>query len=88
LLPTRRTYVTQYGETLVHSADFPALKCDTCRLVIFDEDALNRLDLLVGEAGPPPNVPAGQARHAADPPAAEPSARDDSPDEPPRPDRA
>lgn len=86
LLPTRRTYVNRYGATLVHSAGVPALKCDTCRLVIFDADALSRIDLLVGEAGPPPNVPAEAA--PAETPPAERSAREDVPDEPPRPEPA
>ena len=93
LLPTRRTYVSRYGATLVHSAGVPALKCDTCRLVIFDADALSRIDLLVGEAGPPPNVPADHTHRAAEPspaetPPAERSAREDVPDEPPRPEPA
>lgn len=88
LIPTRRTYVYQYGETLVHSADVPALKCDTCRLVIFDADAVARLELMVGEAGPPPNVPADLPPRAPEPSPADATAREDLPDEPPRRDGA
>jgi len=84
LIPTRRTYVYQYGETLVQSPDVPALKCDACRLVLFDEDALARIELLIGEAGPPPNVASDSAPRAAEPPPGDAAPRDDLPDEPPR----
>ena len=88
LIPTRRTYVYQYGETLVHSVDVPALKCDACRLVIFDADAVARLELMIGEAGPPPNVPGDRSLRATEPSPADTAARDDLSDEPPRRDDA
>lgn len=81
---TRRTYVHLYGQTLIQAPNVPAWMCDACRLVIFDQDAVGRIDLMVGEAGPPPNTATPSMRPAEAPPA-DAHPREDRPDDPPPP---
>ncbi len=66
-------YVQVYESTLVHAPHVTAWKCDLCGEWFFDPDAIRRLDVLVGEAGPPPNRHALQPARSARP-------ADDSPD--------
>lgn len=48
------TYITWLGDDLVMVPDFPAWVCDFCGRREYDEDALNRLSLLLSpEAGRP-----------------------------------
>jgi len=48
------TYITWLGDDLVTVPDFPAWMCDFCGRREYDEDALNRLSLLLSpEAGRP-----------------------------------
>lgn len=82
MTPARRTYIRLYGQTLVHAPDVPAWQCDACRLVIFDQPALDRIELLVGEAGPPPNVAAARPARPADSSPADRDPLDDQPDAP------
>jgi YgiT-type zinc finger domain-containing protein len=49
------TYVQQYGETLISVPNTPAWVCDVCRDRQFDGASIQRIELLVGQAGPPPN---------------------------------
>jgi len=81
---TRRTYIRLYGATLVHAPDVPAWRCDACRLVIFDQPALDRIELLVGQAGPPPNVAAARPARPAETSPTDHASLEDQPDDPPR----
>jgi YgiT-type zinc finger domain-containing protein len=49
------TYVEQYGETLISVPNTPAWVCDVCHDRQFDPASIQRIELLVGQAGPPPN---------------------------------
>ncbi len=49
------TYVRQYGETLISVPGTPARVCDVCHTRQFDPAAIQRIETLVGQAGPPPN---------------------------------
>ncbi len=51
-----------YGGTMVHVPSVAAHKCDICGETFFDQESLRRVDLLIGESGPPPN------RHVPAPP--------------------
>lgn len=55
LMPRRVTLARFYGRTLVHMPNVRAQVCDTCRLTIPDPGVLSRVDLLIGQSGPPPN---------------------------------
>jgi len=81
LTQTQRTYIHIYGGTLVHVPGVLAWRCDVCHLVIFDEIALGRIELLVGQSGPPPNIAPGRAVPAPEPPDI--ASREDLPEEPP-----
>lgn len=48
-------YVHVYDSTLVHIPNVPAWKCDVCGMSLFDDEAIRRIEVLIGEAGPPPN---------------------------------
>jgi YgiT-type zinc finger domain-containing protein len=48
-------YIRMYGETLIHVPNTPAWECDVCRQRQFDPASVQRIELLVGQAGPPPN---------------------------------
>ena len=68
------TYVQVYAGTLVHAPNVAAWKCDICGGWFFDPAAIRRVDVLVGEAGPPPN------HHTPAPAANTPRPTDDTPD--------
>jgi len=74
--PVSMTYIQVYNGTLIQAPNVAAWKCDICGQTFFDPEAVRRIELLAGEAGPPPN------RHsvprADDPVSAAPA--DDSPD--------
>jgi YgiT-type zinc finger domain-containing protein len=55
------TYVNLYDRTLVSVPNTPAWECDFCHTVEYDSESLQRIEALVGQAGPPPN------RHRARP---------------------
>jgi YgiT-type zinc finger domain-containing protein len=58
----RAVYVQIYGDTLIHVPDTLAWKCDVCGETYFDPEAVHRMDILIGDSGPPPN------RHVSPPP--------------------
>lgn len=62
LKPTKTVYVQIYAGTLVSVPNVPAWVCDVCRLTLFDSPAIERIEFLIGESGPPPN------QHVAAPP--------------------
>lgn len=78
LKPIRTTYAHIYDDTLIQVPNIPAWKCDVCGEIIYDPDAIRRIEVLIGEAGPPPN------QHIATP-APTGSERPSAPDEAPRP---
>ncbi len=82
---TRRTYNRLYGATLVHAPDVLAWRCGVCRLVIFDQPAVDRIELVVGQAGPPPNIAAARPARPAEPSSTDQTSLEDQPDGPPRP---
>ncbi len=49
------TYVHVYNATLVSVPNMPAWECDFCHAVEYDAESLQRVEALVGQAGPPPN---------------------------------
>lgn len=51
----RAVFVQGYGDTLVHAPNIPAWKCDICGETSFDLASLHCLEILIGDAGPPPN---------------------------------
>lgn len=53
--PARVTYMNQYGETVVSAQKIPAWTCDVCGETEFDEGALQRMELLLGQGLLPPN---------------------------------
>lgn len=71
---TRAVYVRVYEGTLVNVPDVATLRCDVCGTVFYDPDLIRSVEVLIGEAGPPPNhfTPAaasagGAADEAPDP---------------------
>ncbi len=48
-------YVRVFGSTLIHVPNTPAWECDVCHHRQFEEMSIQRIEMLVGEAGPPPN---------------------------------
>lgn len=50
-----KVYLGQYGGTLISVPNTPAWVCDTCRSSQFDPESIRRIEMLVGQAGPPPN---------------------------------
>ena len=50
-----RVYVRQYGETLISVPHTSAWECDVCHHQQFDPAAIQRIETLIGQAGPPPN---------------------------------
>ena len=50
-----KTYVHQYGETLISAPNTPAWVCDVCHNIEFDPEAIQRLEMLIGQGGTPPN---------------------------------
>lgn len=55
LKPTQSVFVRVYEDTLIHVPNIPAWKCDVCGLIFFDSMTIRRTEVLIGEAGPPPN---------------------------------
>lgn len=53
--PANVPYINQYGETVVSAQKIPAWRCDVCRETEFDEAALQRMELLLGQGLLPPN---------------------------------
>ena len=51
----RVTFARLYGNTLIHIPNAPAQVCDVCALTIPDENAIARIETLLGHTGPPPN---------------------------------
>lgn len=49
------TYVRQYGGTLISVPNTPAWVCDVCHERQFDPESIQRVEALIGQAGPPPN---------------------------------
>lgn len=49
------TYIQLYGETLICVPNTPAWTCDVCHERQYDPSSLQRIDMLVGQDGPPPN---------------------------------
>lgn len=58
---TQTVYVQVYDGTLVSAPNVPAWVCDVCGLTLFDSAALQNIEFMIGESGPPPN------RHLARP---------------------
>lgn len=50
-----KVYLQQYGGTLICVPNTPAWVCDTCHASQFDPESIRRIEMLVGQAGPPPN---------------------------------
>jgi YgiT-type zinc finger domain-containing protein len=75
------TYVRMYAETLISVPNTPAWICDVCHAQQFDPMAVQRIEMLMGQAGPPPNRyrPAGvspKVKHrSADKSAAKPKSK-------------
>jgi len=55
LHPQRLTYVQVYNGTLVHIPNVPARRCDVCGQVFFDSEKLRQFEVMIGQAGLPPN---------------------------------
>ncbi|WP_119067613.1 YgiT-type zinc finger protein [Aggregatilinea lenta] len=70
LLKSAQTvYVQVYNGTLVSAPNVPAWICDVCGLTLFDSTALQNIEFMIGESGPPPNrhLPAPSAERSAGP---------------------
>lgn len=50
-----RTHVLVYADTLIHIPNIPTQKCDVCGQYFFEDTHLRRFEVMIGEAGPPPN---------------------------------
>lgn len=48
LSPVVETYSLVFGSSVLSAPDIPAWRCDICSYLEYDEDALMRLDLLIG----------------------------------------
>lgn len=55
LRPINSPYLRVMSGTLVNAPRVQAWRCDMCGTVFFDPAQVQLLDLLAGEAGPPPN---------------------------------
>ena len=56
LIPISTTYVHQYGETMICVPNTPGWQCDMCRICQFDPLSVERVEVLIGQAGGvPPN---------------------------------
>ena len=55
MAPRMAVYIRQFGETLVNVPNTPAWECDVCHHRQFDPSSVQRIEMLVGQAGPPPN---------------------------------
>src|SRR5258707_14379141 len=48
-------YGRMFGETLIHVPNTPAWEYDVCHHRQFDPGSIQRTEMWVGQAGPPPN---------------------------------
>jgi YgiT-type zinc finger domain-containing protein len=55
LKATQTTYVQVYDGTLVSVPNVLTWKCDVCGSSQYDPGTIRRLEVMIGEAGPPPN---------------------------------
>ena len=55
LKPTRTSYIHVYEDTLVQVPGVAGWKCDYCGLTVFDNAAINRIEMLIDTDGLPPN---------------------------------
>ncbi len=69
LRPTRATYTRLINGTLIQAPNAPARRCDVCGEVVFALEVEQRIELLVGEGGPPPNEHAEEGARRPDSPA-------------------
>jgi len=60
-------YVRHFGDTLVSVPNTPAWECDVCHEREFDPAGIQRIEMLVGQAGPPPNHHPTEKSHPAEP---------------------
>ena len=51
----KTTYARVYDDTLIQVPNIAAWKCDICGETLYDPETIRRLEVLIGEAGPPPN---------------------------------
>lgn len=51
----RAVYIRVYEGTLVNVPNVETLRCDYCGSSFYDPDTIRSVEVLVGEAGPPPN---------------------------------
>jgi YgiT-type zinc finger domain-containing protein len=58
------TYTHLYLGTLVCVPNTPAWQCDFCHAIEYDSGAVQRIEALVGQSGPPPNRPRRAPRSA------------------------
>lgn len=49
------TYMRQFGETLITAPNTPVFECDVCHHREFDRPTVQRIEMLVGQVGAPPN---------------------------------
>ena len=63
--PRIAVYIRQFGETLVNFPNTPAWECDVCHYRQYDPSSVQRIEMLVGQAGPPPNHYRPAAEHKA-----------------------
>ncbi|GEM_PF-1116099 len=52
---TLTSYVHQYAGTMIAVPNTPAWKCDICHSCHFDPMAVQHIETLIQQAGPPPN---------------------------------
>jgi len=79
LQPTRATYTRLINGTLIQAPNTPAWRCDVCGELVFAPEVEQRVELLLGEAGPPPNEHSEAGPRRPDAPAS----ADDAADAPP-----
>jgi hypothetical protein len=63
LHPTAETYSMVFGSSVLSAPNIPAWRCDICSYLEYDEDALMRLDLLIGELDTRAESARSSARH-------------------------
>lgn len=55
LAPTGAPFMQTLNGTLIQAPTITAWKCDICGESFFDGQAVRRLEMLIDDAGPPPN---------------------------------
>ncbi len=66
LRETRTVYVRVYEGTIVSVPNVETLQCDFCGTAFYDPETIRSVEVMIGEAGPPPNhftPPAAPATH-------------------------